>query len=552
MASPNPVNCPGCGVALNAAGLPPGKPFRCPKCMQVITLAAEPSRTAARPLAPTPPPAAPTSAGTWLIAAGILLVGAVAAVDIVVMVRGRGTQADIAQKKHPESLNSSSSATLQPGTTGGAENAAGWVKVEIKEGPCSALFPAQPKRNVSGGAPANPVRNIEYGLELADLPMVFMMSASQPTAQQRRLIAQNGDTAWHLQHSRGECVRAMSGKLVSERPITLAGLTGTEFQFDVAHEGKMERWRWRTYYSDGRFFQIVVMASRDSGRVDSPDAEKFFNSFKLDTAADTAQDSKDPRGGKPTEKPQPASGAVTFEGNRYQVFTDVISWHAAKERCEKLGGRLAVVTSEKQNQFLSKLVLDSSLKEAWLGATDETKEGTWVWVDGTAMSYKNWGQGQPNNAGGREHYLLLWAASNGHWSDQPANSTAHRPGHICEWSGAGPGKGPTSQVGGKGTDSAFQVNSVWVSDAPKRTLTVLERKGDKFRAKFSIGAVEREISGTVNDGKVAWLAKDVRAAAAAGPGGDNEGTIRGDTIDFVWRDIRGGSGKFTLRLRKEP
>jgi hypothetical protein len=140
-----------------------------------------------------------------------------------------------------------------------------------------------------------------------------------------------------------------------------------------------------------------------------------------------------PTKGAPT-KGAPAK-AVTFDGKRYLVFTDVVTWHAAKERCEQQGGRLAIVTSANQNQFLTKLVLDSGLKEAWLGATDEKKEGSWVWVDGRSMGYKNWGKGQPNNTGGREHYLLLWAASNGQWADQPAmaNASVHRPGYICEW-----------------------------------------------------------------------------------------------------------------------
>jgi hypothetical protein len=97
----------------------------------------------------------------------------------------------------------------------------------------------------------------------------------------------------------------------------------------------------------------------------------------------------------------------------------------------------------------------------------------------------------------------------------------------------------------------FQLNSVWVSDAPKRVLTVLERKGDTFRAKFLIGAIERDVTGTVKNGKISWLAKDVRAYKG-GPGGDNDGTIQGGTIEFVWRDNSGQSGKFTLRLSKTP
>ena len=63
----------------------------------------------------------------------------------------------------------------------------------------------------------------------------------------------------------------------------------------------------------------------------------------------------------------------------------------------------------------------------------------------------------------------------------------------------------------------------------------------------------REVSGTIKDGKVSWLAKDVRALDG-GAGGDNRGTIgtdeQGDKIDFVWGPGNVVKGTFTLRLRK--
>jgi serine/threonine protein kinase len=103
----------------------------------------------------------------------------------------------------------------------------------------------------------------------------------------------------------------------------------------------------------------------------------------------------------------------------------------------------------------------------------------------------------------------------------------------------------------------FEVNSVWVGDSPRKVLTVIARKGEKFTAKFEIAddMIEREVTGTINDGTLSWLAKDVRAIRGR-VGGDNHGTIRsdesGDEIDFVWRDDNGASGTFILRLSKTP
>jgi hypothetical protein len=96
----------------------------------------------------------------------------------------------------------------------------------------------------------------------------------------------------------------------------------------------------------------------------------------------------------------------------------------------------------------------------------------------------------------------------------------------------------------------FQVKSVWVNDDNKMTLTVTERDGESFQAKWQIGdRINRIVNGTIKGNKVSWQAKDVRAVKG-GVGGDNYGTIAVNTINFVWQEDKGGSGKFTLSLRK--
>jgi hypothetical protein len=96
----------------------------------------------------------------------------------------------------------------------------------------------------------------------------------------------------------------------------------------------------------------------------------------------------------------------------------------------------------------------------------------------------------------------------------------------------------------------FADNSMWINEEMKATLTVVERKGESFRAKFVIGeTIDRDISGTVKDPKVTWLATDVRAVKG-GRGGDNTGTISGDRIDFEFRNANGMARAYTLRLNR--
>jgi hypothetical protein len=125
--------------------------------------------------------------------------------------------------------------------------------------------------------------------------------------------------------------------------------------------------------------------------------------------------------------------AKEFLGKHYKVFPQELTWHEARLRCQRLGGHLAVVTSEEENRFLTSLLKERGLAEAWIGATDERVEGRWVWVDGTPMGYSNWGPQQPNNKQGLEHYVVLRVDVDGKWSDQPNASNQHHPGFVCQW-----------------------------------------------------------------------------------------------------------------------
>ena len=71
-----------------------------------------------------------------------------------------------------------------------------------------------------------------------------------------------------------------------------------------------------------------------------------------------------------------------------------------------------------------------------MGAKDEKLEGEWIWVDGTKMTFNAWGQGNPDNVGGREHYLYA-LLDKGIWNDTEKDWDHHRTapvvGYVCEW-----------------------------------------------------------------------------------------------------------------------
>jgi len=119
-----------------------------------------------------------------------------------------------------------------------------------------------------------------------------------------------------------------------------------------------------------------------------------------------------------------------------------MTWHEAKTYCEGRGAYLATVTSQQEEDFVYDKLCCSSSYECWLGGTDESGEGNWLWITGEEWKYTHWGNGEPNTYCAGENYLHLFriAGIPGYWNDEIYNGQCGRgvgkvfvP--ICEWSG---------------------------------------------------------------------------------------------------------------------
>jgi hypothetical protein len=131
--------------------------------------------------------------------------------------------------------------------------------------------------------------------------------------------------------------------------------------------------------------------------------------------------------------------AQMFNGHAYKFFAEKMPWKTAKAKCEALDGHLIIVNNAEENAFAAKLVEAAQWEDAWIGATDEAKEGDWRTVQGGPLTYTNWYTGQPNNKQNSEHWALMSNRTFGterlgwKWSDQPNDSTQHKAGYLCEW-----------------------------------------------------------------------------------------------------------------------
>ena len=64
----------------------------------------------------------------------------------------------------------------------------------------------------------------------------------------------------------------------------------------------------------------------------------------------------------------------------------------------------------------------------WIGLNDMSREGGFIWSDGSAVAYVNWDDGEPNNSGEEDCGLIL-AGKGGVWNDAKCDDR-HKVGYF--------------------------------------------------------------------------------------------------------------------------
>lgn len=102
-----------------------------------------------------------------------------------------------------------------------------------------------------------------------------------------------------------------------------------------------------------------------------------------------------------------------FGGSEYAV-TSFGLWTDAEAEAISNGGNLVSIGSEAEEAFLTSTFGSDFL--FWIGFTDEAMEGTWVWTDGSPVTYTNWAFGEPNDFDiGEDHAVMNWVGVQ--WND---------------------------------------------------------------------------------------------------------------------------------------
>ena len=110
------------------------------------------------------------------------------------------------------------------------------------------------------------------------------------------------------------------------------------------------------------------------------------------------------------------------------------TFHEAENLCKSICGRIYFPSSLAENNEVFEIASKGGFidEDIWLRITDEDTEGIWKDAENEeSLTFKNWGNGQPNNLSrnGQHHAFFL---SSGKWGDANADHD-HFPHVICEF-----------------------------------------------------------------------------------------------------------------------
>ena len=142
----------------------------------------------------------------------------------------------------------------------------------------------------------------------------------------------------------------------------------------------------------------------------------------------------------PQATPAPVESAAPVE-HSYQVFKEDISWSAAQQKCEALGGHLVVINDEDELNEVISMAEQNGISRVWIGLRRQNGQESWVnGQDG----FVRWAKGEPSyvdvNDQVSEDYVMLWNNNGWAYNDNRNDPCSDYPafysgtmGYICEF-----------------------------------------------------------------------------------------------------------------------
>ncbi|XP_029194429.2 uncharacterized protein LOC114960275 [Acropora millepora] len=119
------------------------------------------------------------------------------------------------------------------------------------------------------------------------------------------------------------------------------------------------------------------------------------------------------------------------QGSRscFKVNTTPLTWDDSIYGCALDNGSLASLQSKEEADLVVSLIRASNESEAWIGLHDSSSEGRYVWLDGSAIPFSEWLQGEPNGRTSENCIIQSKGTFLSGWADRPCSE---KKAFVCE------------------------------------------------------------------------------------------------------------------------
>ncbi|KTF74531.1 hypothetical protein cypCar_00031016 [Cyprinus carpio] len=108
-------------------------------------------------------------------------------------------------------------------------------------------------------------------------------------------------------------------------------------------------------------------------------------------------------------------GWMCSQSSLYYISSEEKNWNDSNKDCLKRGANLTIINSNDEQDFVKKISANANV---WIGLTDIDVEGSWKWVDGSALTSGFWDPREPNGHRG-ENCALTYSPG---WADYPCSN----------------------------------------------------------------------------------------------------------------------------------
>ncbi|NWU97744.1 MRC1 protein, partial [Upupa epops] len=123
--------------------------------------------------------------------------------------------------------------------------------------------------------------------------------------------------------------------------------------------------------------------------------------------------------------PQSSSCFKIFQGGREKMKT----WFGARDFCRAIGGDLACIHSEEEQDLIVSLQTEYVRSSYWMGLSALDADSRFTWSDGSPVNFEKWQNGEPNNYNGNEKCASFSGYSIMMWNDLFCE---HMQYYVCQ------------------------------------------------------------------------------------------------------------------------